>query len=75
MLPFQSEELVSLLLNTLVLSVPLSGSSQRSFINFSHGEYFYSLFSETINAELLKNLDTVVAHVLKSSTENPKMVV
>ncbi|XP_040210104.1 DNA-dependent protein kinase catalytic subunit [Rana temporaria] len=70
----QSEELVSLLLNTLVLSVPLSGSSQRSFINFSHGEYFYSLFSETINTELLKNLDTVVAHVLKSSTENPKMV-
>ncbi|XP_077348787.1 DNA-dependent protein kinase catalytic subunit isoform X2 [Lithobates pipiens] len=70
----QSEELVSLLLNTLVLSVPLSGSSQRSFINFSHGEYFYSLFSETINTELLKNLDTVVTHVLKSSTENPKMV-
>ncbi|XP_072267337.1 DNA-dependent protein kinase catalytic subunit isoform X2 [Pyxicephalus adspersus] len=70
----QSEELVGLLLNTMVLSVPLSGSSQRSFINFSHGEYFYNLFSETINTELLKNLDTVVEHLLNSSTENPKMV-
>ncbi|XP_044149983.1 DNA-dependent protein kinase catalytic subunit isoform X2 [Bufo gargarizans] len=70
----QCEELVSLLLNTVVLTVPLSGSSQRNFINFSHGEYFYSLFSETINRELLKNLDTVVPHLLNSSTENPKMV-
>ncbi|KAM5158207.1 DNA-dependent protein kinase catalytic subunit [Mantella aurantiaca] len=70
----QSDELVSLLLNTMALSVPLSGSSTRSFINFSHGEYFYNLFSETINTELLKNLDTVVTYLLKSSTENPKMV-
>ncbi|KAM3927958.1 DNA-dependent protein kinase catalytic subunit [Leptodactylus fuscus] len=70
----QCEELVSLLLNTVVLTVPLSGSSQRNFINFSHGEYFYNLFSETINRELLKNLDTVVPYLLNSSKENPKMV-
>ncbi|XP_069813698.1 DNA-dependent protein kinase catalytic subunit isoform X2 [Dendropsophus ebraccatus] len=70
----QCEELVNLLLNTLVLTVPLSGSSQRNFINFSHGEYFYNLFSETINRELLKNLDTVVPYLLKSTMENPKMV-
>ncbi|KAM4704971.1 DNA-dependent protein kinase catalytic subunit [Rhinophrynus dorsalis] len=70
----QCEELVSLLLNTVILSVPLSGTSQKNFINFSHGEYFYSLFSETINAELLNNLDTVVLKLLKSSRENPNMV-
>ncbi|KAM9308363.1 DNA-dependent protein kinase catalytic subunit [Gastrophryne carolinensis] len=70
----QCEELVNLLLNSLVLSVPLSGSTQRSFINFSHGEYFYSLFSETINSELLKHLETVVAHLLKFSMEKSKMV-
>ncbi|XP_053571003.1 LOW QUALITY PROTEIN: DNA-dependent protein kinase catalytic subunit [Bombina bombina] len=70
----QCEELVSLLLNSVVLSVPLSGTSQRNFINFSHGEYFYSLFSETINTELLNNLDKVVLQLLKSATENPKMV-
>ncbi|KAM4688942.1 DNA-dependent protein kinase catalytic subunit [Discoglossus pictus] len=70
----QSDELVSLLLNTVILSVPLSGTSQRNFINFSHGEYFYNLFSETINTELLYNLDTVVLQLLKSSTGNPKMV-
>ncbi|MEE6464048.1 hypothetical protein FKM82_006146 [Ascaphus truei] len=70
----QCEELVSLLLNTVVLSVPLSGTSQRNLINFSHGEYFYSLFSETINTELLNNLDSVVLQLMKSSMENPKMV-
>ncbi|CAH2285137.1 DNA-dependent kinase catalytic subunit [Pelobates cultripes] len=70
----QCEELVSLLLNTVILSVPLSGASQKNFINFSHGEYFYSLFSETINTELLNNLDTVVLQLLKSAVENPKMV-
>ncbi|XP_077126580.1 DNA-dependent protein kinase catalytic subunit [Ranitomeya variabilis] len=70
----QCQELVSLLLNTVVLTVPLSGTAQRSLINFSHGEYFYNLFSETINKELLKNLDTVVPTLLKSSAENPKMV-
>ncbi|KAM8966776.1 DNA-dependent protein kinase catalytic subunit [Pelodytes ibericus] len=70
----QCEELVSLLLNTVILSVPLSGTSQKNFINFSHGEYFYSLFSETINTEILNNLDTVILPLLKSAAENPKMV-
>ncbi|XP_029447109.1 DNA-dependent protein kinase catalytic subunit isoform X2 [Rhinatrema bivittatum] len=70
----QCEELVSLLLNTVMLSVPLSGMSQRNLINFSHGEYFYRLFSETINAELLKSLDTAILQLMKSSVDNPKMV-
>uniref|UniRef100_A0A8C5WDN6 DNA-dependent protein kinase catalytic subunit n=1 Tax=Leptobrachium leishanense TaxID=445787 RepID=A0A8C5WDN6_9ANUR len=70
----QCEDLVNLLLNTVVLSVPLSGTSQKNFINFSHGEYFYSLFSDTINTELLHNLDTVVLQLLSSAAENPKMV-
>ncbi|XP_010628625.1 DNA-dependent protein kinase catalytic subunit [Fukomys damarensis] len=68
------EHLVSLLLNATLLSTPSSHSSQRSIISFSHGEYFYSLFSETINAELLKNLDLVVSELMKSSMDNPKMV-
>ncbi|XP_062935178.1 DNA-dependent protein kinase catalytic subunit [Cynocephalus volans] len=68
------EHLVSLLLNTAVLSVPSLGSSQRSIISFTHGEYFYSLFSETINTELLKNLDLAVLELMKSSVDNPKMV-
>ncbi|XP_048363545.1 DNA-dependent protein kinase catalytic subunit isoform X2 [Sphaerodactylus townsendi] len=70
----QCTELVSLLLNSLMLSVPLSGVSQSNLISFSHGEYFYSLFSETINRELLKNLDVAVLHLLKSSLDSPKMV-
>uniref|UniRef100_A0A663MNQ6 DNA-dependent protein kinase catalytic subunit n=1 Tax=Athene cunicularia TaxID=194338 RepID=A0A663MNQ6_ATHCN len=70
----QCEELVSLLLNTLVLSVPLSGASQKNLINFSHGQYFYSLFSETINQQLLKNLDVIIVHLMKSSVSNPQMV-
>ncbi|XP_069477126.1 DNA-dependent protein kinase catalytic subunit [Ambystoma mexicanum] len=70
----QCEELVSLLLNTVMLSVPLAGTSQRNLISFSHGEYFYSLFSETINADLLKNLDTAVLQLMKSSMDNSKMV-
>uniref|UniRef100_A0A8D0GIE8 DNA-dependent protein kinase catalytic subunit n=1 Tax=Sphenodon punctatus TaxID=8508 RepID=A0A8D0GIE8_SPHPU len=70
----QCEELVSLLLNTMVLSVPLSGTSQRNLINFCHGEYFYSLFSETISRELLKNLDVAVLQLMKSSVDSPKMV-
>ncbi|XP_069076234.1 DNA-dependent protein kinase catalytic subunit isoform X2 [Pleurodeles waltl] len=70
----QCEELVSLLLNTVILSVPLSGTSQRNLISFSHGEYFYSLFSETINTELLKNLDTAVLQLMKSAMANAKMV-
>uniref|UniRef100_F6W6L3 DNA-dependent protein kinase catalytic subunit n=1 Tax=Monodelphis domestica TaxID=13616 RepID=F6W6L3_MONDO len=68
------EELVNLLLNTVVLSVPLSGTSQKNLISFSHGEYFYSLFSEVINIELLKNLDTAILELMKSSVDNAKMV-
>ncbi|KAM6458275.1 DNA-dependent protein kinase catalytic subunit isoform 2-T2 [Liasis olivaceus] len=67
-------ELVSLLLNTLMLSVPLSGISQENLINFSHGEYFYSLFLETINRELLKNLEIAVLELMKSALDSPKMV-
>uniref|UniRef100_A0A8C8B914 DNA-dependent protein kinase catalytic subunit n=1 Tax=Otus sunia TaxID=257818 RepID=A0A8C8B914_9STRI len=70
----QCEELVSLLLNTVVLSVPLSGASQKNLINFSHGQYFYSLFSETINQQLLKNLDVIIVQLMKSSVSNPQMV-
>ncbi|KAM8811045.1 DNA-dependent protein kinase catalytic subunit [Eudromia elegans] len=70
----QCEELVSLLLNTVVLSVPLSGASQKNLINFSHGEYFYSLFSETINEHLLKNLDVVILQLMESSVSSPQMV-
>ncbi|KAH0617728.1 hypothetical protein JD844_016251 [Phrynosoma platyrhinos] len=70
----QSTELVSLLLNTLMLSVPLSGASQKNLISFSHGEYFYSLFLETINRELLKNLDVAVLQLMKSAIDSPKMV-
>nr|XP_012645481.1 DNA-dependent protein kinase catalytic subunit isoform X3 [Microcebus murinus] len=68
------ERLVSLLLNSAVVSTPSSGSSQRGFVSFFHGEYFYSLFSETINTELLKNLDLAVLELMKSSVDNPKMV-
>ncbi|XP_054840598.1 DNA-dependent protein kinase catalytic subunit [Eublepharis macularius] len=70
----QCTELVSLLLNTLMLSVPLSGVSPRNLISFSHGEYFYSLFSETINRELLKNLDVAVPQLMKSALDSPQMV-
>uniref|UniRef100_A0A8C7BY96 DNA-dependent protein kinase catalytic subunit n=1 Tax=Neovison vison TaxID=452646 RepID=A0A8C7BY96_NEOVI len=68
------EHLVNLLLDTAVLSMPASGVSQRNMVSFSHGEYFYSLFSEAINTELLKNLDLVVLELMKSSVDNPKMV-
>ncbi|XP_022371315.1 DNA-dependent protein kinase catalytic subunit isoform X2 [Enhydra lutris kenyoni] len=68
------EHLVNLLLDTAVLSMPAAGVSQRNMVSFSHGEYFYSLFSEAINTELLKNLDLVVLELMKSSVDNPKMV-
>uniref|UniRef100_A0A2K6UN42 DNA-dependent protein kinase catalytic subunit n=1 Tax=Saimiri boliviensis boliviensis TaxID=39432 RepID=A0A2K6UN42_SAIBB len=68
------ERLVSLLLNPALLSTPSLGSSQSSVIHFSHGEYFYSLFSETINTELLKNTDLAVLELMQSSMDNPKMV-
>ncbi|KAM4606662.1 DNA-dependent protein kinase catalytic subunit [Polymixia lowei] len=70
----QSEQLVNLLLNTIMLSVPLSGSHNHNFISFSHGEYFYSLFQMTINSELLKYLDTTVPHLMKAASHNPSMV-
>ncbi|XP_006860145.1 PREDICTED: DNA-dependent protein kinase catalytic subunit [Chrysochloris asiatica] len=68
------EQLVGLLLSKAVLSMPSSGPLQRNIISFSHGEYFYSLFSETINSELMKNVDVAVMELMKSSEENPKMV-
>lgn len=70
----QCERLVGLLLDTAVVSMPISGASQRGIVTFSHGQYFYSLFSETINTELLKNVDLAVLELLKSSVDNPKMV-
>lgn len=71
----QSEQLVELLLNTIMLSVPISGGHSHNFLSFSHGEYFYSLFQTTINGELLKNLETAVPRLLRASSEKPSMVV
>ncbi|CAK6951979.1 LOW QUALITY PROTEIN: DNA-dependent protein kinase catalytic subunit [Scomber scombrus] len=70
----QSEQLVDLLLNTIMLSVPISGSHSNKFLSFSHGEYFYSLFQVTINTELLRSLDTTVPRLMKASSLNPSMV-
>ncbi|XP_026183019.1 DNA-dependent protein kinase catalytic subunit isoform X2 [Mastacembelus armatus] len=70
----QSEQLVDFLLNTIMLSVPISGSHGHNFFNFSHGEYFYSLFQTTINTELLRNLDIIVPRLMKASSQNPSMV-
>ncbi|KAM7390735.1 hypothetical protein PAMA_008770 [Pampus argenteus] len=70
----QSEQLVDLLLNTIMLSVPISGSHSHKFLSFSHGEYFYSLFQTTINTALLRSLDTTVPRLMKASSLNPTMV-
>ncbi|MEQ2314116.1 hypothetical protein AMECASPLE_008745, partial [Ameca splendens] len=70
----QSEQLVELLLNTIMLSVPVSGGHSHNFLSFSHGEYFYSLFQTTINSELLRNLEAAVPRLMKASSENPSMV-
>ncbi|KAF7660907.1 hypothetical protein LDENG_00272900 [Lucifuga dentata] len=70
----QSEQLVDLLLNSIMLSVPISDSHSRNFLSFSHGEYFYSLFQATVNTELLKNLDTTVTRLMKAASHNPSMV-
>ncbi|KAM9839260.1 DNA-dependent protein kinase catalytic subunit [Aulostomus maculatus] len=70
----QSEQLIDLLLNTIVLSVPTSGGQSHNTLSFSHGEFFYSLFHTTITAELLRNLDAIVPHLMKSSSLNPSMV-
>ncbi|KAK2858626.1 hypothetical protein Q5P01_003246 [Channa striata] len=70
----QSEQLVNLLLNTIMLSVPISGTQSHNFLSFSHGEYFYSLFQTTINTELLRSLYTTVSHLMEASSQNPSMV-
>ncbi|XP_010766865.1 DNA-dependent protein kinase catalytic subunit [Notothenia coriiceps] len=70
----QSEQLVDLLLNTIMLSVPISGCRSNRFLSFSHGEYFYSLFQVTINTELLRSLNTTVPRLMKASSLNPSMV-
>lgn len=70
----QSEQLVDLLLNTIMLSVPISGGHSHNYLSFSHGEYFYSLFHMTINTELLRSLDTTVPRLLKASSLNPGTV-
>ncbi|XP_041669965.1 DNA-dependent protein kinase catalytic subunit [Cheilinus undulatus] len=70
----ESEQLVELLLNTIMLSVPISGSHSRNFLSFSHGEYFYSLFQTTINTELLRSLNSTVPHLMKASSQNQSMV-
>lgn len=68
----QTEQLVGLLLNSITLS--LSGSLNRHFLSFSHGEYFYSLFQSTTNKELLRQLDRSVPLLLTAATQSPGMV-
>ncbi|CAG5895668.1 unnamed protein product [Menidia menidia] len=70
----QSEHLVDLLLNTIMLSVPISGGHSHNFLSFSHGEYFYSLFQSTINTELLRSLEGTVPRLMQASSQNPSMV-
>ncbi|XP_056317923.1 DNA-dependent protein kinase catalytic subunit [Danio aesculapii] len=70
----QSEQTVGLLLNTITLSVPLSGSLNPHFLSFSHGEYFYSLFQTSLNTELLRSVDRSVPLLLSSANQNPSMV-
>ncbi|XP_029002542.1 DNA-dependent protein kinase catalytic subunit isoform X2 [Betta splendens] len=70
----QSEQLVDLLMNTIMLSVPVSGSHSDNFLTFSHGEYFYSLFQSTVNTELLRSINTTVPQLMKASSQNPSMV-
>lgn len=66
---------MELLLNTIMLSVPISGSHSDNFLSFSHGEYFYSLFQTTINTELMRSLGTTVPCLMKASSQNPTMVI
>lgn len=65
---------MDLLLNTISLSVTMSGSNSQNVLNFSHGEYFYSLFQTTVNAELLKRLQIAVPCLVNASSRNPAMV-
>ncbi|TRY56699.1 hypothetical protein DNTS_012969 [Danionella cerebrum] len=69
-----SEQMVALLLNTITLSVPLSGSLNPHFLSFSHGEYFYSLFQRSLNTELLRSVDRTVPLLLSSANQNASMV-
>uniref|UniRef100_A0A3Q3ESV4 DNA-dependent protein kinase catalytic subunit n=1 Tax=Kryptolebias marmoratus TaxID=37003 RepID=A0A3Q3ESV4_KRYMA len=68
------EQLVDLLLNTIMLSVPISGGHSHNFTSFSHGEYFYSLFKATVNAELLRSLKSTVPRLMSAASQNPGMV-
>lgn len=61
-------------MNTIMLSVPVSGSHSDNFLTFSHGEYFYSLFQSTINTELLRSINATVPHLMKASSQSPTMV-
>uniref|UniRef100_A0A8C1YUK1 DNA-dependent protein kinase catalytic subunit n=1 Tax=Cyprinus carpio TaxID=7962 RepID=A0A8C1YUK1_CYPCA len=70
----QSEQTVGLLLNTITLSVPLSGSLNPHFLSFSHGEYFYSLFQTSLNTELLHRVEHTVPLLLAAANQNPSMV-
>ncbi|XP_037550083.1 DNA-dependent protein kinase catalytic subunit [Nematolebias whitei] len=70
----QSEQLVDLLLNSIMLSVPISGDHSRNFLSFSHGEYFYSLFQMTVNTKLLKSLTTSVPRLMNAASQNPSTV-
>lgn len=66
--------MVGLLLNTITLSVPLSGSLNPHFLSFSHGEYFYSLFQTSLNTELLRSVECTVPLLLAAANQNPSMV-
>lgn len=65
---------MDLLLNTIMLSVPISGSHGKNFLSFSHGEYFYSLFQATVNTELLRSLEATVPRLTTVSSQNPATV-
>lgn len=65
---------MDLLLNTITLSVPISGSHGKNFLSFSHGEYFYSLFQATVNTELLRSLEATVPRLTTVSSQNPATV-
>uniref|UniRef100_A0A4W4HQJ6 DNA-dependent protein kinase catalytic subunit n=1 Tax=Electrophorus electricus TaxID=8005 RepID=A0A4W4HQJ6_ELEEL len=68
------DQLVGLLLNSVALSAPLSGSLNPRVLSFSHGEYFYSLFQGVVNAELLYRLDHAVPLLLTAAGQNSSMV-
>ncbi|XP_077480903.1 DNA-dependent protein kinase catalytic subunit [Stigmatopora argus] len=57
-----------------LLDILLSGSHCQSFLNYTHAEYFYSLFPAVINTELLRNMNTTVPRLMMASSVNPSMV-